>query len=124
MYGNLRGPSRLLAVCATVLLIASTFLGAEAAIMIILGAARNIVLRPFLLLGYVEACAMFFSILGIVAAIIGIVFYRPYCYLSEMIYRYRMNRAAHANDQPARLEQLRPAPVAYSYNPEEDGIPD
>jgi hypothetical protein len=123
MYGNLRGPSRLLAVCATVLLIASALLGAEAAIMIILGPARDIVLRPFLLLGYLEACAMFFSILGVVASIIGIIFYRPYRYISDMIYRYRINRAAQAN-QPARLEQLRPAPAAYSYNPEEDGTPD
>lgn len=124
MYGNLRGPSRLLAVSATILLIASALLGVEAGIMMILGPARNIVLRPFLLLGYLEACAMFFSLLGIVVSIIGIVFYRPWLYISEKIYIHRARRTAQVSDQHTYFEDVCTAPAIPIYNPEEDGAPD
>lgn len=124
IYGNLRGPARLLAGCATTLLIASALLGAEAGIMIILGPARNIVIKPFLLLGYLEACAMFFSLLGIVAAIVGLIFYRPWLYITEKIYIYRARHTGQVSDGRAYFEDVRPAPGAPTHNPEEDGAPD
>lgn len=124
MFGNLRGPSRLLAVCATILLISSALLGVEAAIMIILGPARGIVIKPFLLLGYLEACAMLFSTLGIVAAIIGILFYRPYLYLSEKLYMYRAHHAAQVSDKHTYFEDVSANSTMHTHNPEEDGTPD
>lgn len=124
MWGNLTGPSRLLAVCATTLLIASALLGVEAAIMIVLGPSRNLVLKPFILLGYLEACAMFFSTLGIVAAFIGLIFYRPYLYLSEKIYLHRASRSSQVSDKHTHVGELHPAPAAPIHNPEEDGAPD
>ena len=122
MYANLRGPSRLLAVCATILLIASASLGVEAGIMIVLGPARGLVFKPFLLLGYLEGCAMFFSLLGIAASIIGIVFYRPYLIISEKIYMYRARRAGPLNDQ-FTYEDVPPLPP-HTRNHDEDGSPD
>lgn len=124
IWSNLRGPARLLAACATVLLIASALLGAEAGIMIILGPARGIVLKPFILLGYIEACAMFFSLLGIVAAIIGLIFYRPYLYISEKIYIYRARRAAQTSDEYTHFEDVQPSLAEHVSNPDEDGAPD
>lgn len=124
MYGNLRGPARLLALCATTLLIASALLGVEAGIMIALGPARNIVLKPFILLGYLEACAMLFSTLGIIAAIIGLIFYRPYRYLTDQIYLYRARRAPQVSDKHTHFEDVREASGANIHNPEEDGAPD
>lgn len=104
MWRNLRGPARLLATCATTLLFASALLGSEAAIMMILGPARGIVLKPFILLGYLEACAMLISLLGIVAGIVGLVFYRPYLYVSEQIYMYRARHAAQVSDEHTHFE--------------------
>ena len=77
-WSNLRGPAKLLASSATILLVASGFLGVEAGIMIVLGEARSIVIKPFVLLGYLEICAMVFSSVGIVCGIVGLIVYRPY----------------------------------------------
>jgi len=104
MWRNLRGPARLLAACATTLLIASALLGIEAAIMLILGPARSIVIKPFILLGYLEACAMVFSLLGIVAATIGLIFYHPYLYISEHVHLYRARHAAQVSDEHTHVE--------------------
>lgn len=120
-WRNLRGPSRALAVSSTVLLVASALLGAEAGIMIILGPARSIVVKPFILLGYVEVCAMFFSLLFIVASIIGLMFYRPYRYIREQIYLYRARRAPQVSDEYTSFEDVNRPPT---HNPEEDGRPD
>ena len=92
--------------------------------MIILGPARSILIKPFILLGYLEACAMFFSLLGIVAAIIGLIFYRPYRYISDRIYIQRARHAAQARDARMSFEAVPPDPAAYTHNPEEDGAPD
>lgn len=122
LWTNLRGPARLLAVSATILLIASGLLGVEAGIMIILGPARDIVTKPFVLLGYVEACAMLFSIIGIAAAIVGLIFYRPYLYLSEKILIFRARRTPEVSDEHTSFEDVSQA--APTHNPEEDGSPD
>lgn len=122
MWTNSRGPSRLLAKCATALLIASALLAAEAGILILLGPARGIVLKPFILAGYAEACAMIISLLGIVAAIIGLIFYRPYLYISEKIYMYRARNTAQVSDAHTYFEDV--GYSAYSHNPDEDGAPD
>lgn len=122
MWTNSPGPSRLLAKCATGLLIASALLAVEAGILMVLGPARGIVLKPFILAGYVEACAMIISLLGIVAAIIGLIFYRPYLYLSEKIYMYRARNAAQVSDAHTYFENVGFQP--YSHNPDEDGAPD
>ena len=112
MYANLRGPSRLLAVSATILLVASALLGVEAGIMLVLGAARDIVLKPFLLLGYLEACAMLFSTLGVVAAIIGLILYRPYRYISDQLYLHRARRAPRISGKHTYFEEVHPASSA------------
>lgn len=121
MWRNLRGPARLLATCATTLLIASALLGLEAAIMLILGPARGIVLKPFILLGYLEACAMLVSLLGIVAGIIGLIFYRPYLYISEQIYLRRARRAAQVSDEHTDFEDAQTFPA---HTHDENGAPD
>jgi hypothetical protein len=123
MYANLRGPARLLAVCATILLVSSALLGVEAGIMIILGPARDIVAKPFLLLGYLEGCAMLFSTLGIVAAIIGLIFYRPYRYISDQIYLYRARRAPQVSDRHTYFEDVRPMSPAPTSDSKENGVP-
>lgn len=120
-WRNLKGPTKLLANCATVLLIASAALGIEAGIMIILGQARSIVVKPFILLGYLEVCAMFFSSLGIIAAIIGLVFDRPYRYLSMKYFVYRAKRAGQVSDRHTYFEDVQTVPM---HHPEEDGAPD
>jgi hypothetical protein len=109
--------------CATILLVASTLLGAEAGIMIILGPDRNIVVRPFLLLGYLEVCAIFFSIIGIVCSIVGLIFYRPYLYLCEKILMFRARRAGEVSDQYTFYENI-PSPVRARHRDDEDGSPD
>jgi mannose/fructose/N-acetylgalactosamine-specific phosphotransferase system component IIC len=125
MWSNLRGPARLLAVCATTLLIASALLGAEAGILLILGPARDIVLKPFILLGYVEACAILFSLLGIGAAIIGVIFHRPYLFIREKIFLFRARHAAQVSDDHTWFEDVQTASASgHSYHPEEDGSPD
>jgi hypothetical protein len=120
-WRNLKGPSRALAISSTILLVASASLGAEAGIMILLGPARDIVIKPFILLGYVEVCAIFFSILFIIASIIGLIFYRPYLYIREQIYLYRARRAPQVSDQYTYFENANRPPA---HNPEEDGAPD
>ncbi len=108
--------------CATTLLVASTLLGAEAATMIILGPARNIVLRPFLLLGYLEVCAIFFSSIGIICAIIGMIFYRPYLYLRGKTLRFRARRAGEDISQYTFYQNV-PSPIRPRHQ-NEDGAPD
>ncbi|WP_348261184.1 hypothetical protein P8935_15415 [Telmatobacter sp. DSM 110680] len=120
-WSNLRGPAKLLANSATVLLVASGFLGVEAGIMIVLGEARNVVIKPFVLLGYLEICAMFFSSVGIICGIVGLIFYRPYIYISEKIYLYRARHTALVTDQHTHFEDVARVHVP---NPEEDGAPD
>jgi hypothetical protein len=120
-WRNLRGPARLLALCATILLIASGLLGVEAAIMIILGPARSIVVKPFILLGYLEVCAAFFSLVGIICATVGFIFYRPYLYFSEKYMLYRARHTAEVSDEHTYFEDVEPVHV---HNPEEDGAPD
>jgi hypothetical protein len=120
-WRNLRGPARILAINATILLIASGLLGIEAGTMIILGPARDIVIKPFILLGYLEICAMFFSSLGIACAILGLIFYRPYLLLSEKILFFRARRAGEVSDEHTYFEDSAPVHV---HNPEEDGAPD
>jgi hypothetical protein len=118
-WRNLEGPTRLLADCATVLLISSTLLGLEAGIMIVLGDARDVVIKPFILLGYLEICGMFFSTIGIVCAILGLVFFRPYVFLGE---QFRMLRARRAPQVTYTFENV-PSPL-HAFNPDEDGVPD
>ena len=120
-WSNLRGPAKLLANSATILLVASGFLGVEAGIMIVLGEARNIVVKPFVLLGYLEICAMFFSSVGIICGIVGLIFYRPYIYISEKIYMYRARHTKQVSDQHTHFEDVARVHVP---NPEEDGAPD
>ena len=119
-WRNLHGPARLLANCATILLVASGLLGLEAGIMIVLGDARDVVVKPFILLGYLEICAMFFSTLGIICAIVGLAFYRPYGFISEQILTFRARRVPQVS-QRFTFENI---PSAYAPNPEEDGLPD
>jgi hypothetical protein len=120
-WRNLRGPARLLALCATILLVASGLLAIEAGAMLILGPARNIVIKPFILLGYLEVCAIFFSLVGIICAIVGLIFYRPYLYVSEKILIYRARHTAEVSDEHTHFEDL---PPVHTHNPEEDGAPD
>ena len=105
-WRNLKGPARLLAMCATILLIASAMLGIEAGIMIILGPARSIVIKPFILLGYLEICAIFFTFLGIIGAIIGLVFAAPYRYLSMKFFVYRAKRSGEVSDEHTYFEDV------------------
>jgi hypothetical protein len=111
----------MLAISATVLLVASGLLGIEAGIMIILDNARNLVIKPFVLLGYLEVCAIFFSCVFIVAGIVGLIFYRPYLILAEKIFLYRARRTAQISDNQTCFEDV---PRADVHNPEEDGAPD
>ena len=120
-WKNLQGPPRLVAKCATVLLIASGALGVEAGIMIVLGPARDIVLKPFLILGYVEVCSIFFSVVALAGGLLGIIFYAPYRYISDKMFLYRARRTQPVSDEHTYFEELAPMPV---YNPEEDGAPD
>lgn len=121
-WRNLQGPARFLAICGTVLLVASAMLGIEAAIMLILGQARSIVVKPFILLGYLEACAILFSSLGIVCGIVGLIFYRPYLYFHQKMLEIRARRAGEVSDKYTVFEDVNPA--APVHNPEEDGAPD
>ena len=111
----------MLAISATVLLISSGLLGVEAGIMIVLGDARGLVVKPFVLLGYLEVCGIFFSIIFIVAGIVGLIFYRPYLILCEKIFVYRARRAAQVSDKQTHFEDV---PSVHLPNPEEDGAPD
>ena len=117
------GPSRTLAVSATVLLVASGLAGIEAAVMLILGPALNsgaaseFVLKPFVIAGYLEACGIFFSVIGIVVSIICLMFYNPFLYIREKI------RARHApTDHDDSWDG--PAYDASGHYRDEDGAPD
>jgi hypothetical protein len=112
----------MLAISATILLIASGLLGMEAGIMIILADARSLVIKPFILLGYLEACAIFFSVVFIAAGIVGLIFYRPYLFISEKVLLYRARRAAQFSDRHTHFEDM--GSQLYIHNPEEDGAPD
>ena len=90
--------------CATILLVASAMAAVEAGVMLILGPARNIVVKPFILLGYLEVCAGFFSLVGIVCAIVGFIFYRPYLYLSEKLLMLRARRAGEVSNRYIKFE--------------------
>jgi hypothetical protein len=111
----------MLAISATTLLISSGLLGTEAGIMILLGDARGLVVKPFLLLGYLEGCAILFSIIFIVAGIIGLILYRPYLFICQKIFLYRARRAAQVSDEHTHFEDV---PRVHVHNPEEDGAPD
>ena len=120
-WRGLGGPSRSLAACSTVLLVASALGGAEAAVLIILGPARDIVIKPFVILGYLEGCAILFSTIGIVASIICLMLYRPYLALRERLFIYRARRARQVSDRFTHLETIS---SAHMPNPDEDGVPD
>lgn len=115
------GPSRTLAISATVLLVACGLGAVEAAVMLILGPAREIVIKPFVILGYLEACAIFFSVLGVVGSFISLVFYRPYLYIRERIFLYRARNAPRVSDEHTSFESVYRTPL---HNPDEDGAPD
>jgi hypothetical protein len=119
---NLKGPAKLLASCAKTLLVASTLLAIEAGILIVLGEARDIVIKPFILLGYVEICAMFFSSVGIICGIVALALYHPYLYLSNKILYFRARRAPEVSDRYTYFENI-PSPLRAS-NWDEDGAPD
>lgn len=91
--------------------------------MILLGPApaRDIVIKPFVLLGYLEFCAIFFSLLGIVCGIFGLILYRPYHFFREQIFLYRARHAPQVSDEQIYFEDV-PRPI--HHNPEEDGAPD
>ena len=122
-WRNLMGPSRTLAISATVLLVASGLAGIEATVMLILGPALNsgaaseLVLKPFVIAGYLEACGIFFSVIGIVVSIICQMFYNPFLYIREKI---RARRAPIEDD----LSWNGPVYVAPGHYRDEDGAPD
>jgi hypothetical protein len=118
-WRNLEGPFRTLAISATVLLVASALLAVEAGILLILGPDRNVVIKPFILLGYLEACAMLFSLLFVVLAIIGMIFYRPYLFISKKLSMLRGRRTAEVRYTFEDVPQRTHVP-----DPEEDGAPD
>ena len=120
-WRDLGGPSRSLAARATVLLVASALGGAEAAVLMVLGPARDIVIKPFVILGYLEACAIVFSLIGIAVSIVCIIFYRPYLLLSEKLFLYRARRGAPVSDPYTYFETVPRGPI---HDPDEDGTPD
>lgn len=103
------------------LLVASALGGFEAVVLMILGPARDIVIKPFVILGYLEACAIFFSLIGIVVSMICIVLYRPYQFFREKAFMYRARRAAQVSDQFTYFET---ATAGHAHNADEDGTPD
>jgi hypothetical protein len=120
-WRDLQGPSRTLAISATILLVACALGAIEAAVMLILGPARDIVLKPFVILGYIEACAILFSAIFIVLSIIGVIFYYPYLVVREKIFVFRARRAPQVTDQHTWFEPAYKAPGHYR---DEDGAPD
>jgi hypothetical protein len=120
-WKDLGGPSRSLAVSATVLLVASGLAGAEAAVLMILGPARDIVIKPFVIAGYLEACAIFFSLIGIGLSMICLILYKPYLLIREKIFFYRARNAAQVSDRHIHFESV---PRMALYDPDEDGAPD
>ncbi|WP_109484720.1 hypothetical protein [Occallatibacter savannae] len=120
-WRDLSGPSRSLAISATVLLYASGFGGVEAVVVMILGPARDIVIKPFVILGFLEACAILFSSIGIVVSIICLMFYHPYLLIKQKIFFHRARNAAQVSDQFTHFETVPRTPM---YHADEDGAPD
>jgi hypothetical protein len=120
-WRDLGGPSRSLAASATVLLVASALGGFEAVVLMILGPARDLVIKPFVILGYLEACGIVFSLIGIVVSIICLMFYRPYQSFSEKLFIYRARKTAGVSDRFTYLETV---PRVFMHDPDEDGSPD
>lgn len=116
------GPSRTLANSATVLLVASGLGGIEATVLLILGPAlvsspiRDLIIKPFVILGYLEASAIFFSVIGIVLSIVALIFYRPYLLIRAKIRARRAPPEEEVWDGPVYI-----APGQYH---DEDGSPD
>src|SRR5579859_7418904 len=103
-WRQLDGPARYLAANATVLLVASSLGAVEAAVVMILGPARDIIVKPFVIAGYIEACAVFFSVIGIVVSFVCLVFHRPYLFVREKILIFRARRAAQVSDEHTFFE--------------------
>ena len=120
-WRDLGGPSRSLAISATVLLVASGLAGAEAAVLMILGEARDIVIKPFVIAGYLEACAIFFSVIGIVVSMMCLILYRPYQLVREKMFMRRARKAAQVSDSFTYFETV---PRGHMHDPNEDGAPD
>ncbi len=118
------GPSRTLAISATVLLVASGLGGVEAATLLILGPAlmagpvNEFLLKPFVILAYLEACAILFSVLGIVLSIICLMFYSPYLLIRDKIRSLRRSRDEDDGSWDG------PVYIAPGHFREEDGAPD
>jgi hypothetical protein len=87
----------------------------------ILGPARDVVVKPFVILGYLEICGVVFSVIGIVVSMICLILYRPYLSIREKIFIYRARHAAQESDQFTYFETV---PRAHMHDPDEDGAPD
>ena len=120
-WRDLEGPSRSLAKSATILLVASGLGGVEAVVLMILGPARDIVIKPFVIAGYLEACAIVFSLIGIVVSLMCLMFYRPYQLISEKIFFHRARHAVQVSDQFTYFETV---PRGQMQDADEDGAPD
>ncbi len=116
-WRKLIGPARWLSVSATLLLIASALGGIEAGVLLILGPARDFLLKPFVIAGYLEACAMFFSLIFIVVSIVCLIFYHPYLYIRRKLAR----RAPQDDEDNSWSGSVYQAP---GHSREEDGAPD
>lgn len=103
------------------LLYASALGGIEAVVLMVLGPARDIVIKPFVILGFLEACAIFFSGIGIVVSIICLMFYHPYQLIKEKLFFYRARKAAQVSDQFTYFETV---PRTQMHQADEDGAPD
>lgn len=90
--------------------------------MIFFSGLPDTIIKPLILLGYLEICAMFFSGIGIICGIVGLIFYHPYLYLSNKIIFFRTGRAADAGYRYTYFENV-PSPLRTS-NLDEDGSPD
>lgn len=117
------GPSRTLAISATVLLVASGLGGFEAAVVLILGPAiisgplSEVLLKPFVILAYLEASAIFFSLIGIIVSFVCLIFYHPYLFIRDKI---RARRSRDLEDSSSNG----PVYIAPGHYREEDGAPD
>ena len=120
-WRHLSGPARYLAANATVLLVASSLGAVEAAVVMILGPASGIVVKPFVIAAYLEACAVFFSVIGIVVSFVCLVFYRPYLMIREKILIFRARRAGQVSDEHTWFEPAYQTTGPYR---DEDGSPD
>ena len=103
------------------LLYASAFGGVEAVVLMILGPARDVVIKPFVILGFLEAYAIVVSVIGIVASIICLMLYHPYQLLREKIFFHRARNAPQVSDQFTHFETVPRSPM---HHVNEDGAPD